>query len=113
MKELIKKLIEAGRKDALNSLDELKEAAKQLGCTEQEIEKALEDLDGFPLDEDALEDITGGTGFYTAVNNQTFENGVNNGRMKPAKPDNTGIHDNNTFNYNRLAPVFFNVSPGE
>ena len=31
-----------------------------LGFTEEQIEEALEDIDGFPLNEDDLEDITGG-----------------------------------------------------
>ncbi|MCR4787436.1 MAG: hypothetical protein K5888_02515 [Lachnospiraceae bacterium] len=61
MKELIKKLIDAGKQDALNSLDELKKAAKELGFSEEQVKEALEGFSGFPLDDDDLEEITGGS----------------------------------------------------
>lgn len=64
MKELMKKLMEAGRQDALNSLEELTAAAKELGYSEQEIQKALEDFDGFPLDDEDLEEIAGGAALH-------------------------------------------------
>lgn len=60
MKELMKKLMEAGKKDAFGSLDELIEAAKELGYTEEQIDEALDGFDGFPLDDDDLDEITGG-----------------------------------------------------
>ena len=60
MKELIKKLIEEGKTEALNSLEEFKKAAAELGYTEEQVEEALEDFDGFPLDDDDLDEITGG-----------------------------------------------------
>lgn len=60
MKELMKKLMEAGKKDAFCSLDELKEAAKELGYTQEQIDEALDGFDGFPLDDDDLDEITGG-----------------------------------------------------
>ena len=65
MKELIKKLIDAGKPEALNSLEELKKAAGELGYTEEQVEEALEDFDGFPLDDEDLEEITGGAGTAT------------------------------------------------
>ncbi len=60
MKELFKKLIEAGRKDALESLEKLTEAAKEIGYTQEQIDEALEGFVGFPLDDDDLMEITGG-----------------------------------------------------
>lgn len=60
MKEILKKLIEGGKKDALNSLEEMTAAAKELGYSEEEVEKALEDFSGFPIDDDDLIEITGG-----------------------------------------------------
>ncbi len=60
MKELFKKLIDAGKTEALESLDNLKKAAAELGYTEAQIEEALEDLSGFPLDDDDLAEIAGG-----------------------------------------------------
>lgn len=60
MKELMKKLMEAGRKDAFNSLDELIAAATELGYTEEQMNDLLDEFDGFPLDDDDLEEITGG-----------------------------------------------------
>lgn len=60
MKELMKKLMDAGRKDAFNSLDELVAAATELGYTEEQINDLLDEFDGFPLDDDDLEEITGG-----------------------------------------------------
>lgn len=50
MKEILKKLIDSGKQDALNSLEEVTEAAKELGYSEKEIEEALDGFDGFPLD---------------------------------------------------------------
>ncbi len=60
MKELILKLKEANRMDALDSVDALKEAARELGVSEEEVERLLEDFEGFPLDDDELEEIVGG-----------------------------------------------------
>ncbi len=60
MKELIKKLLDAGNVEALDSLDAFKEAAKNLGYTEAQIEEALENCEGFPLDDEDLEEISGG-----------------------------------------------------
>ncbi|MCR4787435.1 MAG: hypothetical protein K5888_02510 [Lachnospiraceae bacterium] len=73
MKELIKKLIDAGKQDALNSLDELKKVAKELGFSEEQVKEALEGFSGFPLDDDDLEEITGGGGMVVPV---FFNNGT-------------------------------------
>ena len=64
MKEILKKLIDSGKQDALNTLEEVTEAAKELGYSENEIEEALDGFDGFPLDEEDLLEITGGMGTY-------------------------------------------------
>ncbi len=73
MKEIFKKLIDAGKSDALDSLENMTNAAKELGCTEKEIEEALEGFEGFPLDEDDLLEITGGIGIsaYREFNHAT------------------------------------------
>ncbi len=62
MKELLEKLLKEGKRDALNSLEELTGAAKELGYSESEIEEALKDLDRFALEDDALAMVTGGSG---------------------------------------------------
>ncbi|MCR5402907.1 MAG: hypothetical protein K6E91_03700 [Butyrivibrio sp.] len=76
MKEILKKLLDAGKKDALNSLEEMTEAAKELGYSEDEVEKALDDFDGFPIDDDDLLEITGGLAYggtpYRRDQNRTF-----------------------------------------
>lgn len=60
MKELMKKLMDAGKKDAFNSLDELVAAATEIGYTKEQIALLLDEFDGFPLDDDDMEEITGG-----------------------------------------------------
>lgn len=73
MKELMKKLMEAGKKDAFGSLDELIEAAKELGYTEEQIDEALDGFEGFPLDDDDLNEITGGFGSsHSPLHNTSF-----------------------------------------
>ena len=75
MKEILKKIIEAGKKDALNSLEEMTKAANERGYSKDEVEKALEDFDGFPIDDDDLQEIVGGFGiadpYYTRYANST------------------------------------------
>ncbi len=73
MNEILKKLIDAGRKDALDSLDDLMKAAKELGYSEKEIEGALDGFDGFPIDDDDLAEITGGMGITAFRMNHTSE----------------------------------------
>ncbi len=60
MKEILKKLIDSGKKDALDSMDDLMNAAKELGYSEKEVEEAFDDFAGFPLDDEDLAEITGG-----------------------------------------------------
>lgn len=59
MKELIKKVV-ASNEEALNSLESFVETAKKLGYAQEKIDKALDQLDGFPLDDEDMEEITGG-----------------------------------------------------
>ncbi len=61
MKDLIQKLLAAGKTEALNSLEEFKKAASDLGYTKAQVEEALEGFSGFPLDDEDLDEITGGT----------------------------------------------------
>ena len=65
MKEIFKKLIDTGKRDVLDSLEDMTVAAKELGYTEKEIEEALEGFEGFPLDEDDLLEIIGGLAINT------------------------------------------------
>ncbi|MCR1842627.1 hypothetical protein [Murimonas intestini] len=62
MKELIQKLKETNRLEALDSLESLQKAAGELGFTEEDVMKFMEDFKGFPLDDDDVEEITGGIG---------------------------------------------------
>ncbi|MBQ6441776.1 MAG: hypothetical protein IJJ13_04195 [Lachnospiraceae bacterium] len=64
MKELIKKLLDAGKTEALNSLEDFEEAAEELGYTKDQVEEALEGFSGFPLDDEDLEEIAGGASLY-------------------------------------------------
>lgn len=57
MKEIFKKLVDNGRKDALKSVENFKKAMKEFGYTEEEIEKALHD---FPISDDDIEWVAGG-----------------------------------------------------
>lgn len=59
MNEMLKKIIEADE-NALNSLEAFSNAAKKLGYSQKEIDEALEQADGFPLDDDELDEIAGG-----------------------------------------------------
>lgn len=60
MNELVKKLMEAGKQEALNSEETLRAAAKELGASDAEIDACIEELGGFPLDDSALEQVGGG-----------------------------------------------------
>ena len=60
MKELFKKLLKSGSIRAFDSLDKMKKAAYEFGYTEEQVEKALNDFSGFPLDDDDLDAIAGG-----------------------------------------------------
>ena len=75
MKELFKKLMEAGREDALESLEALEKAAGEFGYTREQIDEALDGFDGFPLGDDDLEEIQGGRSVSRAS--------YSNRRLKP------------------------------
>ncbi|MEG0091520.1 MAG: hypothetical protein RSA20_06840 [Oscillospiraceae bacterium] len=62
MKELLKKIMENAKKQNDVDLTEqgIREAAKRLGYTDAEIETLFSNFDGFPLDEDDLDVVTGG-----------------------------------------------------
>ncbi len=55
--DIFKKLVTNGRKDALDSVDSFRKAAREFGYTEEEIENALHD---FPISDDDLEGVAGG-----------------------------------------------------
>ncbi len=75
MKDLIKKIIEANRLDALDSLESLQEVAEELGITKEEVDEFLEDFDGFPLSDDELDEITGGMiRVMTSLNRNNISN---------------------------------------
>ncbi len=60
MNELIPKMLEAGKKEALKSPEAFKAAAKELGYTDAQIEGALGKSEGFPLYKEVLDEIAGG-----------------------------------------------------
>lgn len=57
MNEMIKKVIDSD-KEALNSLEAFTKAALNLGYSQEEIDKALEEM---PLNLDELEEVAGGS----------------------------------------------------
>ncbi len=66
MKELLQKLMDAGKKETFSSPEELAVAAKELGYTEEEIKEILDELDGFPLEDDDLKEVAGGASSHRA-----------------------------------------------
>lgn len=60
MSDLLKDLLKSGDPAVFDSLDEFMAAAKAKGYSDEEIEEALADFDGFPLDDDDLEEVAGG-----------------------------------------------------
>ena len=60
MKELMKKLMDAGKTGAFESMGAFLAAAKELGISQEEIDEAIANFDGFPLDDDDLDEIAGG-----------------------------------------------------
>lgn len=59
MEELIKKLKDTGKLEALKSEDGLRTAAKELGYSDADIDKLISEYD-IPLDVEALEKVAGG-----------------------------------------------------
>ena len=60
MEELIKKLKDAGKMEAIKSGEELFAAAKELGYSDEDLKKMSTEV---PLDDDALDQVAGGTAY--------------------------------------------------
>ena len=71
MKELFKKLLKFGDISAFDSQDKMKKAAYELGYTEEQVENALNEFSGFPLDDDDLDAIAGGRPSPSCKNQET------------------------------------------
>lgn len=67
MNELVNKLIEIGKQDALESKESALAAAIELGYSEEDARKMLDSFDGFPLDDDDLFDVDGGGGISRPI----------------------------------------------
>jgi hypothetical protein len=61
LKELLKKIMEDGSKNIELTEEGITRAAQEKGISPEDIKEALENFEGFPLDEDDLEGIAGGT----------------------------------------------------
>lgn len=72
MDELIKKLQDAGKEDALQTEDALRNAMKELGYSDEEINGAVSEID-FPLDENELEEVAGGRAALKTVYKQSVK----------------------------------------
>ena len=59
LEELIKKLQDAGKKEALESEEALRTAAKELGYSDEQSDKMLAEVD-IPLDASTLDKVAGG-----------------------------------------------------
>lgn len=62
MKELLKKIMERAENPETVDFSEegIRKEAKELGYSEDQIETLFSNFDGFPLDEDDLDVVTGG-----------------------------------------------------
>lgn len=72
MNELIKRLQDAGKEDALQNEESLREAMKELGYSDEEIDSAVSETD-FPLDESELEEVAGGRAPLKTVYKQSVK----------------------------------------
>lgn len=72
MEELIKKLQDAGKEDALQNEESLRAAMKELGYSDEEINGAVSEMD-FPLDENELEEVAGGRAPLKTVYKQSVK----------------------------------------
>ena len=72
MKELMKKLMDAGKTGAFESMEAFIAAAKDLGISQEEIDEAIANFDGFPLDDDDLDEIAGGGPPRPSISNPGF-----------------------------------------
>ena len=57
MEELIKKLKDAGKLETIETEEDLRTAAKELGYSDEDLDNFMSEL---PLDDDALEQAAGG-----------------------------------------------------
>ena len=60
MKDMLKRIIDNVGQKGLVSAQAFEEAAIALGYTKDEINNAIREYDGFPIDDDDLIDIVGG-----------------------------------------------------
>ena len=72
MEELIKKLQDEGKEDALHTEDTLRAAMKELGYSAEEIDSAVSEID-FPLDDSALDEVAGGRAPLKTVYKQSVK----------------------------------------
>lgn len=72
MEELIKKLQDTGKADALQNEDALRAAMKELGYSDGEIDSAVSEMD-FRLDDNALEEVAGGRSPLQTVYKQSVK----------------------------------------
>lgn len=72
MEELIKKLQDAGKEDALQAEDALRAAMKELGYSDEEIDSAVSEID-FSLDESELVEVAGGRSPLKTVYKQSVK----------------------------------------
>lgn len=72
MEELIKKLQDAGKEDALQNEEALRAAMKEMGYSDDEIDSAVSEID-FPLDESDLEEVAGGRAPLKTVYKQSVK----------------------------------------
>jgi hypothetical protein len=71
VKEMVQKIIKHAGTGALISAQAFEKAAAELGYGKEEIVAAMQDFDGFPLDDDDLLDVVGGVGLENGYMNQT------------------------------------------
>lgn len=72
MKEMVKKIVKHAGTGALISAQAFEKAAAELGYNKEQIAAAMQDFDGFPLDDDDLLDVVGGVGNENPIMNQTL-----------------------------------------
>ena len=66
--EVLKQHLQRGEDAVLVSKENLESALAEHGCTREEIDIALSEFGGFPLDDDDLEMITGGISMGRPMN---------------------------------------------
>jgi len=76
MKEMMQKIIDKVGTKALISANAFEKAAAELGYSKEEIMAAVQEFDGFPLDDDDLMDVVGGIGGQNDYVNSTVGHNV-------------------------------------